>query len=113
MHTEADTTVMVVLTTLPDTGAAETFVERLLEDRIIACANLLPGARSIYRWNGEIQRDAEVVVLLKTTRSALSRLEQRFSELHPYDVPELLALDVAAGADAYLGWVRAETETAP
>jgi periplasmic divalent cation tolerance protein len=109
MHPEADATVMVVMTTLPDAPAAEALAERLLEERLVACANVLPGARSIYRWEGEIRRDQEVVVILKTTRAALPRLRERFPALHPYDVPELVAMDVADGAEAYLDWVRSET----
>jgi len=110
MRAEADATVMVVLTTLPDAPAAELLAERLLEERLVACANILPGARSVYRWEGQVRRDDEVVVILKTTRAILPRLRQRFPELHPYDVPELVAMDVVEGAAGYLDWVRSETE---
>jgi periplasmic divalent cation tolerance protein len=109
VHAEADATVMVVLTTMPDAAAAEDLAERLLEERLVACANVLPGARSIYRWEGEVRRDEEALVILKTTRRALPRLRERFPALHPYDVPELIALDVVDGAEAYLEWVRMET----
>lgn len=109
MHSEADATVMVVLTTLPDTRAAEALAERLIDEHLVACANVLPGVRSIYRWEGEVRRDDEVLVILKTTRRALPRLQERLPALHPYDVPELVALDVAEGSEAYLDWVRAGT----
>jgi periplasmic divalent cation tolerance protein len=99
---------MVVLTTAPDPATAEALAERLLSERLIACANILPGARSIYRWGGEVQREEEVVVLLKTTGEAFAAVSDRLVQLHPYDVPEVLALSVASGLDAYLRWVGGE-----
>lgn len=107
MHAEVDATVMVVLTTLPDAQSAEALAGQLIHERLVACANVLPGVRSIYRWEGEVRRDEESLVILKTTRSSLRRLRQRLPELHPYDVPELVALEVAGGLEAYLDWVRA------
>ena len=108
MPPEVDATVMVVLTTLPDAPAAEALAVQLIHERLVACANVLPGARSLYRWKGEIRRDAESLVILKTTRASLPDLERRLPELHPYDVPELVALDVVGGLETYLEWVRAE-----
>lgn len=97
------------LTTAPDAGAAEDLVQRLIEERLIACANLLPGLTSLYRWKGEIAREAEVLVLMKTPRTLVDRLMQRVSELHPYEVPEFLTFSVDEGSSAYCRWVVQET----
>ena len=100
--------VTVVLTTAPDAATAERLAGQLLEERLIACANIVPGVRSVYRWEGETRHDDEVVILLKTTGASVSSLTERIEALHPYDVPEVLALPVAAGLDSYLGWVAEE-----
>ena len=84
----------------------------LLERRLIACGTLLPGARSIYRWEDKIADEQEVVVLLKTRSGTVDTLKASFEELHPYRVPELLALPVGAGLEKYLGWIVAETSLA-
>ena len=94
--------------TAPDIDVAESVVRRLLEERLIACGNLLPGAVSLYRWEGDIQRDEEAVVVLKTLRRLVPRLLERAGRLHPYDVPELLVQPVLAGGAEYLEWVENE-----
>lgn len=101
------TGVATVLTTAP-ADAAEVIVRGLVEERLAACGNILPGAVSVYRWEGRVQRDDEAVVVLKTLRRLVPRLLERAAELHPYDVPELLVHDVADGGGAYLDWVRRE-----
>ncbi len=100
--------VVTVLMTAPGVSEAETVVRRLVEERLTACGNILPGAVSIYQWEGELHRDEESVVILKTVRGLLPRMLKRAEQLHPYDVPELLVLDVVDGASAYLEWVRQE-----
>ncbi|HSA55871.1 MAG TPA: divalent-cation tolerance protein CutA [Gemmatimonadaceae bacterium] len=104
-HTDA----LVVLTTLANSDDAATFVRALLDRRLIACGTLLPAARSLYRWEGNIADESEVVVLLKTRSAMLHALEAAFEELHPYEVPELLALPVTSGLEKYLAWISAET----
>lgn len=104
--------VTVVLTTAPDAATAERLAGQLLEERLIACANIVPGVRSVYRWEGETRHDDEVLILLKTTGASVPSLTERVTALHPYDVPEVLALPVAAGLDAYLGWVDWEVRDA-
>lgn len=94
--------------TAPDIEVAESVVRRLLKERLIACGNLLPGAVSLYRWEGDIQRDEEVVVVLKTLQRLVPRLLERAGGLHPYDVPELLVQPVLAGGADYLEWVENE-----
>jgi periplasmic divalent cation tolerance protein len=101
----------VVLTTVANDSEAERLVRALLERRLIACGTILPEARSLYRWNNAIADEREVVVLLKTNRARVEALEAAFEELHPYKVPELLALPVAAGLQKYLGWIGDETAT--
>ena len=99
---------LVVLTTLGSETEARELIMALLESRCIACGTLLPGARSFYRWKGSLKEEAEVVVLLKTTVSKWEALVAAIRELHPYDVPELLALPVDRGLDTYLSWLTNE-----
>jgi periplasmic divalent cation tolerance protein len=107
-HTDA----LVVLTTLASDEEAVRLVRALLDRRLIACGTVLPGGRSLYRWQGKIADEREVVVLLKTRSARLQPLKDAFSELHPYKVPELLALSVEAGLDRYLEWINGETTLA-
>jgi periplasmic divalent cation tolerance protein len=100
---------VVVLTSVATADAATTLVRALLERRLIACGTILPAARSLYRWEGEVADEAEVVVLLKTRRDRVAAIKRAFDELHPYDVPELLSLGVEDGARAYLAWLGTET----
>jgi periplasmic divalent cation tolerance protein len=99
----------VVLTTLASVDEAVKLVRTLLDRRLIACGNILPGVRSIYRWEGKVADEQEVIVLLKTRAARIEALEMAFGELHPYKVPELLALPVSAGLHKYLEWIDDET----
>ena len=101
-------TALVVLTTLANDGEARTLVTALLRERLIACGTLLSGARSIYRWEGEVTEEDEVVVLLKTDVSKWAGLCRAVRAQHPYQVPELLALPVSEGLDVYLSWLASE-----
>lgn len=103
---------IVVLTTVASSDEAVSLVRALLDRRLVACGTLLPGARSLYRWQGKVADEQEVVVLLKTRSAQLEALKSAFGELHPYKVPELLALNVDAGLDKYLGWINSETTLA-
>jgi periplasmic divalent cation tolerance protein len=103
------TDAVVVLTTVSTPDEAMTLVRALLDRRLVACGTLLPGARSLYRWEDRIADESEVVVLLKTRRERVADLESAFAELHPYRVPELLALPIHAGMEQYLGWIGRET----
>jgi periplasmic divalent cation tolerance protein len=108
MHTDA----LVVLTTVASDEEAVTLVRELLARRLIACGTLLPGARSLYRWQGKVADEQEVVLLLKTRSARLESLRAAFIELHPYKVPELLVLSVEAGLEPYLEWINGETTLA-
>lgn len=107
-HTDA----IVVLTTLASSDEAATFVRALLDRRLIACGTMLPGARSLYRWEGKVADEQEIVVLLKTRSARLEALQVAFRELHPYKVPELLALPVDTGLARYVEWINTETSLA-
>jgi periplasmic divalent cation tolerance protein len=101
--------IVVVFVTCPNPRAAERIGRTLVEEHLAACANILQGLTSIYRWEGKVCRDPEVLVLLKTRRSCFPALARRVRELHPYSVPEIVALPVALGSPAYLAWVAAST----
>ena len=98
--------VLVILGTAPNVATAERIGTALVEERLAACANVLDGVTSIYRWKGSIEREREVLMILKTTPDLLERLRARFVEMHPYEVPEVLALHVEDGHGPYLDWVR-------
>lgn len=109
MTTQDAASFVVVLTTLPDTEAARAFVQRLVDQRVIACGTVLGQATSVFRWQGAVEEATEVQVVLKTRRELWDRLAAAVRDAHPYEVPELLALPVAAGSEAYLAWLSAET----
>jgi periplasmic divalent cation tolerance protein len=99
----------VVLMTAPDRATAEALAQRVVEERLAACASVVPGVTSIFRWEGRVQRSEEVLLVVKTEADRVPELIARANELHPYDVPEVLALSVESGLPAYLDWVRAES----
>lgn len=105
MHIDAS----VVLTTVSTIDEAVNLVRELVERRLIACGTLVPGARSIYRWQGKIADESEVLVLLKTRSGRIEQLQTAFRELHPYKVPELLVLSVDTGLEKYIDWINGET----
>jgi periplasmic divalent cation tolerance protein len=105
--------VWLVLTTCPDLETGRAIARALVEERLAACGNVLPGVTSVYWWREAIESAAECLVLLKTRGDRLETLAERLKALHPYDVPELLALPVARGAPDYLRWVVEETKAAP
>jgi len=100
---------IVVLVTAPTPERAAELARTLVEERLAACGNVVPGLRSIYRWEGKVQDDAEALLLLKTTRARFEALRDRVLALHPYQVPEVIALPVEAGSAKYLEWIAAET----
>lgn len=103
--------VLLVITNLPDRFTAERIAEALVTERIAACVNVLAECTSVYRWQGKLERANEVPLLIKTTRAAYPELETVLRKLHPYDVPEIIALPVTAGLPEYLNWVVQETRT--
>jgi periplasmic divalent cation tolerance protein len=103
------TDAMLVFTTLPSAEAAADLAKAVVGEKLAACANLLPAVRSIYRWQGRVQDESEVLVLFKTRQEHFERLKARLLELHPYEIPEVLAVPVEQGYQAYLDWLGQET----
>lgn len=99
----------LVLTTAPDREAATRIARGLVERSLAACANLLPGVRSIYRWQGRIEESDEILLILKTTQGRIVELERALLELHPYDVPECVVLEPSHVEGKYLAWLVGET----
>lgn len=107
-----DSQPLVVYCACPDQATAERIAATLVDERLAACVNLLPGVTSIYRWRGQIQRDAETLLMIKTRSAVYRLLEARISELHPYEVPEIIALLIQTGSASYLNWIM-ENSGAP
>ena len=101
------TNVVVALVTAPSPEKAAEIARTLVEEGLAACGNVVPGVRSIYRWEGKVQDDAEALLVLKTERRLVPALQARLPELHPYQVPELLVVPVEDGLAPYLEWVAA------
>jgi periplasmic divalent cation tolerance protein len=101
--------VIVVLCTVPTEEHARQIARTLVEERLAACVSVLPGLRSFYRWEGDLCDDAEILLLIKARRELFDALARRLHELHPYQVPEIVALEAAAVAPAYLAWLREST----
>ena len=100
--------VVVVLSTFPSSEKAAEIARVLVDERLCACVNLVPAVRSIYRWQGAIHDDAEVLAIVKTTAERVQALRDRLIALHPYELPEALVLPVADGHAPYLAWVTGE-----
>lgn len=100
---------VVVLTTLRNAAQGRQLVQKLVDERLIACGTILPGATSVYRWEGKVTAADEVVVLLKTRKDRWPALKAAVEAHHPYAVPELLAIPVVDGLKPYLDWVASET----
>jgi len=101
---------ILVLTTMPnDESKTAELARALIDERLAACVNVHGPMVSTYRWDGRVERDAERQVVIKTTRDRLEAVRTRVHELHPYELPEFLVLDITGGSDAYLDWVKAET----
>jgi periplasmic divalent cation tolerance protein len=96
---------LTVFCTFPDQESARRVIGRLVESKLVACGNILPGVESIYRWKGKIERSHEVLAILKTTGDKFGPLESAFKELHPYELPELIATQISKGLPAYLSWI--------
>lgn len=99
---------LLVLVTAPSAEKAAELGRALVSERLAACANVLPGIRSIYWWEGKVQDEPEALILLKTSRARFEALRDRVLALHPYQVPEVVALEIEAGSEKYLDWIGAE-----
>jgi periplasmic divalent cation tolerance protein len=103
---------VVVLVTASSAEEADLIARDLVGEKLVACANLVPGVTSIFRWKGKIETSSEVLMVLKTRRRLLDRLVDRVKALHSYEVPEVIALPLSAGSREYIEWLLAETEEA-
>ncbi|MBW3654706.1 MAG: divalent-cation tolerance protein CutA [Gemmatimonadetes bacterium] len=109
MSGEDASAVVIAFSTAPDAATAERIARALLDEGLIACASLVPGLTSVYRWEGRVHADPEVLLLIKTRREKVPRLKERLPELHPYEVPELVVAPVEDGLAPYCKWVLDET----
>ncbi len=101
---------LVVLTNVGNADVAQKMARWLVEQKLAACVNILPGVRSIYRWQGAIEEAEEITLMIKTVRTSYAGLEAAIKAMHPYEVPEIIALPIAAGLPVYLDWVMRETK---
>ncbi|MDP6675527.1 MAG: divalent-cation tolerance protein CutA [Gammaproteobacteria bacterium] len=101
---------ILVLCTCPSQQEADAVATALLEERLAACVNQLPGIRSLYRWEGRVTQDDEVLLLIKTSANLFGSLEKMIKKLHPYATPEIIAVPIIAGSAEYLGWIEESIE---
>lgn len=100
---------LIVLSTVPDADTGARMGRVLVEERLAACVNVLPGLRSLYSWQGKVNDDAEALCVIKTRAALYPALRARIEALHPYEVPEIIGITPAAGNAAYLGWILGST----
>jgi periplasmic divalent cation tolerance protein len=100
---------LLVLTNCPDEEAANTIALAIVEARLAACVNILPRVQSIYRWQGRVESATEIPLLIKSTAASYPALQETICALHPYEIPEIIALPIGRGLPAYLNWVAEET----
>lgn len=96
----------VVLCTCPDTEAAETIANILVDQGLAACVNIIPGLRSVYRWQGRREQAEELLLVIKSRVESYPRIEENILQLHPYELPEIIAIPIIAGLPAYLAWIE-------
>jgi periplasmic divalent cation tolerance protein len=99
---------IVVLSACASPEEAERIARMLVEKRLAACVNILPGVRSIYRWNGVVENEAEVALVIKSSRALFNQLRMELERMHSYEVPEAIAIAVVEGSERYLGWMERE-----
>jgi periplasmic divalent cation tolerance protein len=104
---------LVVLCACPDGAPAAELADALVAERLAACVNRLPGVVSVFRWEGRVQQESETLLLIKTTRGRLEALTGRIRSLHPYELPEVVAVPVVGGLERYFDWVRESVSGAP
>ncbi len=100
---------IMVYVTVPSMETAQPIARKLIHDRLAACVNVLPGMTSFYRWEGEVQQDAELVLIAKTRQELFAELSAAVQQLHPYECPCIVALPITDGHDAFLNWLTTET----
>ena len=101
---------LLVMTTCDDAAVAERIAHRLVERHLAACVNVLPAARSVYRWQGRVESADEYTLLIKTQASRFEALQAALVEAHPYELPEVLAVPIVTGSEEYLQWLVTSTQ---
>ena len=101
---------LLILCTCPSPNDADAVATGLLEERLAACVNRVPGIKSLYRWEGRVTHDDEVLLLIKTSANLFERVEQTIKALHPHEIPEIIALPIVAGSAEYLRWIGESTQ---
>jgi len=104
-----DSSLYVVLVTVPNEESARKLSDSVVNERLAACVNILGGLRSVFHWNDRVENASELLLVIKTTSDRYPELESRIQELHPYETSEIVAIEAARVADAYLSWVHEET----
>jgi periplasmic divalent cation tolerance protein len=99
---------LIVFCACQDEAEATRLADALVEERLAACVNILPGIRSVYRWQGKVEHASEVLLLAKTAAESFNALQEKLTALHSYDTPEILAVPVSAGTDKYLAWLAGQ-----
>jgi periplasmic divalent cation tolerance protein len=100
---------VIVLVTCPDEKCADKITDSVLEGKLAACVNRIPGIESKYLWKGKTESGRESLLIIKTRENLVNKIEEAVKENHPYDVPEIIALPITAGSKAYLDWIESET----
>lgn len=100
---------VIVLVTCPDEKTAGKLADMILDKRLAACVNMIPGITSKYRWKGKIEKSREVMLVIKTRKSLVPAIEKKVRENHPYEVPEVIAVSILSGSKEYLSWIDSET----
>jgi periplasmic divalent cation tolerance protein len=103
---------VIVYTTCAKDGDAETLAQKLIERRLAACVNVVPGVRSFYRWKGNIEKDGELLLMIKTARGLVEQLRLELERLHPYELPEMIVTPIVDGSPNYLAWLDQEITAA-
>ena len=101
---------VIVLVTCPNVRSAAKISDVLIKKRLAACANTVPGIESRYRWKGKIRKSKEVLMIIKTTKALVKKVEKAVKENHPYEVPEIIAIPIVSGSPEYLNWINSETK---
>ncbi len=103
----------VILITVPNQAVGARIAKTLVEEKLAACVNRIPGVISVYAWQGKIEQATEELLMVKTRQNLTATVSQRVKSLHPYEVPEIVALPITGGSEAYLKWLAGETQAAP
>lgn len=97
---------IIILCTINSIENAETIANNLVQDRLAACINIIPQIQSVYFWNGKIQNDEEFLLLIKTKKNLFNSVKEKIEKLHPYEIPEIISIDIADGNKNYFDWIK-------